>query len=248
MEDRSNQLGTGAQDVDEDDARGGARNRRLPRSVQAHLGYLRRKRCTPPFAGGATAHQLSKFRSRASGVTSVTAPAKDDEEGESVGRRTWVRPHSRPKDKEAPDEPKVVYIEASLSWARQRLERLQKAAAHHPVAPPPAATSAPVTQQTAASEHVGSATERTEVASVRVGAFLHVMRCPAHGRDNFKVGFSDRDPEAKARQLSAATASPTHFLMVQALAVSDGAKAERVAHGLLGRFRLASKREFFQAS
>lgn len=47
--------------------------------------------------------------------------------------------------------------------------------------------------------------------------------------------------------LSAATASPTHFLVVQAWAVSDGAKAEKAAHDDLDRFRPSSSREFFQS-
>ena len=80
-----------------------------------------------------------------------------------------------------------------------------------------------------------------------VGAYLYVMRCPAHGRDIFKVGFTDRDPEVRARELSSATASPTHFLVVQAWAVSEGASAEKAAHETLERSRLAGNREFFQA-
>ncbi len=52
-----------------------------------------------------------------------------DENGEVVVGRTWVRAHIRHKDKEAPTEPKVVYIKASLSVARQRLERFRKGAA-----------------------------------------------------------------------------------------------------------------------
>lgn len=85
------------------------------------------------------------------------------------------------------------------------------------------------------------------LAQTAAGAFLYVMRCPAHGRDIFKVGFTDRDPEVRARELSGATASPTHFLVVQAWAVSDGLKAERAAHQGLEAHRLASNREFFQA-
>jgi hypothetical protein len=73
------------------------------------------------------------------------------------------------------------------------------------------------------------------------------MRCPAHGRDIFKVGFTDRDPEIRARELSSSTSSPTHFLVVQAWAVSEGMSAERAAHYALDRFRLANNREFFQA-
>jgi len=73
------------------------------------------------------------------------------------------------------------------------------------------------------------------------------MRCHAHGRDIFKIGITDIVPEVRARELSAATATPTHFLVVQAWAVSEGARAESAAHEALERFRLADNREFFTA-
>lgn len=178
-----------------------------------------------------------------------------DENGEPVVGRTWVRAHIRHKDKAAPAEPKVVYIKASLSMARQRLDRFRKsqgAAAFTPAAAPPVEP-APTRQQPQA----GSPAEPTSAEpaqtvptsqSAMAGAYLYVMRCPAHGRDIFKVGFTDRDPELRARELSSATASPTHFLVVQAWAVSDGQQAEKAAHERLERFRLAGNREFFQAS
>ncbi len=79
------------------------------------------------------------------------------------------------------------------------------------------------------------------------GAFLYGMRYPAHGRDISKVGYTDRDPEVRARELSAATASPTHFLLIQAWAVTEGLPAERAAHKQLSAYRLSTNREFFQA-
>jgi len=43
-------------------------------------------------------------------------------------RDTWVRPHLRHKDKAAPDVLKVVYIKASLSEARARVEKFRSRA------------------------------------------------------------------------------------------------------------------------
>lgn len=174
-----------------------------------------------------------------------------DESGAPVVGKTWVRAHIRHKDKAAPEEPKVVYIKASLSLARHRLERFRHS--HAPVTPGPATLPSTEPRPTAQQQVVATAAPSGPSESVPaqalslLGAYVYVMRCPAHGRDIFKVGFTDRDPELRARELSSTTSSPTHFLVVQAWAVSDGQLAEQAAHERLGRFRLAGNREFFQA-
>lgn len=83
-------------------------------------------------------------------------------------------------------------------------------------------------------------------AGVDSSAYVYVLRCPAHGKDIYKVGYTDRDPEDRARELSRATASPTPFLVVQAWAVKDGRAAERAAHSALEKYRVDQSREFFQ--
>ena len=180
---------------------------------------------------------------------SFADPARQghDEEGNVVQGKTWVRAHLRHKDKAAPAEPKVVYIKASLSIARERLERFRKSDVgsdkpRQSTMPTTAVAREEVNQST-----LVAATDSDDVATLQ-GAYLYVMRCPAHGRDIYKIGFSDRDPELRARELSSATASPVHFLVVQAWAVSDGRAAERAAHNLLAAHRLNGNREFFQAT
>ncbi|VDO08637.1 unnamed protein product, partial [Brugia timori] len=141
-----------------------------------------------------------------------------DESGNPIVGRTWVRSHIRHKDKQAPLELKVVYIKASLSLARQRLARFRRKAASAVTGSrrsDAGGVSPPAPTATAAMELSGG--DGTDaLAQTEAGAFLYVMRCPAHGRDIFKVGFTDRDPEVRARELSGATASPTQFLVVQA--------------------------------
>lgn len=171
-----------------------------------------------------------------------TDPTREghDENGNEVLGRTWVRAHLRHKDKEAPTDLKIVYIKASLSLARQRLEQFRRKVT--------AVQKAGVESgERSASPPSDSVLNPAASAQAQQGAYLYVMRCPAHGRDIFKVGFTDRDPEVRARELSSATASPTHFLVVQAWAVSEGLRAEQAAHQVLERHRLASNREFFQA-
>lgn len=172
-----------------------------------------------------------------------------DEIGNPIVGRTWVRAHIRHKDKQVPLEPKIVYIKASLSLARQRLERFRRKVA--PAAQgsdrPDASSVSPAAPSNVTAIDSNGAACTDAPAQIEVGAFLYVMRCPAHGLDIFKVGFTDRDPEVRARELSGVTASPTHFLVVQAWAVSEGLKAERAAHQALEAYRLASNREFFRA-
>lgn len=158
-----------------------------------------------------------------------------DAEGLPVEGKTWVRAHVRFKDRPAPAEIKTVYIKASLSAARLRLEAYRRRMERQtdvaapapvesilPVAPP-----APVEQE---GLH---------------GAYVYVMRCHAHSDDLFKVGFTDRDPEVRARELSASTASPLPFVVLRAWAVSDGRAAEQAAHSALAAVRLSENREFF---
>ncbi len=163
-----------------------------------------------------------------------TGPGGTEESG-----RTWVRTHLRYKDKAAPAGQKVVYIKASLSEARLRLEKFRKRAEPQPSPDVPLA--ALDTELPAAAT---VAPEKRELP--QHGAFVYIMRCHAHTQSLFKVGFTDRDPELRARELSAATAAPLPFMVLHAWAVSDGLAAERSAHRALGSVRISESREFFQ--
>jgi len=79
-------------------------------------------------------------------------------------------------------------------------------------------------------------------------SYLYVFRSPAHGLDIYKVGYTDRNPDSRARELSSTTGSPVPFLVVQAWAVVDGHAAETAAHKALEDYRLASNREFFRGT
>lgn len=153
--------------------------------------------------------------------------------------RTWVRSHLRHKDKAPPAGPKIVYIKESLSEARRRLEEFRKRqpASEKGAGVRPLDLELPAT--------IEAPTEREEP---RAGAFVYVMRCHAHTENLFKVGFTDRDPATRAKELSSGTASPLPFQVMGAWAVSDGFAAERSAHRALSETRLSNSREFFQLS
>lgn len=65
-----------------------------------------------------------------------------------------------------------------------------------------------------------------------------------------KVGQTTKDPEERARELSAATGVPTPFIVGFSVFVSDCKSAERHAHKLLEQrgIRVTENREFFRAS
>ena len=141
--------------------------------------------------------------------------------------KTWVKPHLRFADR--PEAPKVVYIKSSLTYARRQLEtyRMKMGRA-----------------ELAANEHIETPANLEPIRGAAPG-YLYVFRSPAHGRDIYKVGYTERDPEDRARELSSASGNPVPFLVVQAWAVVDGRAAEVAAHEALASSRLSSSREFF---
>jgi hypothetical protein len=170
-----------------------------------------------------------------------------DEAGSEILGRTWIRAHTRYKDNPELDAPKIVYLKSSLASARKRLENWRKSHAPAAVTSVPASTPAETATALAAVSRPDSAPDASTASESESGAYVYVMRCPAHGADIYKVGYSTKDPELRARELSAATASPVKFLLVQAWAVTDGRLAETAAHSALEHYRLADNREFFQA-
>lgn len=149
-----------------------------------------------------------------------------DEQGNPITGKTWVRSYTRYADR--PEAPKVVYIKSSLAYARRQLEAYRKRM---------------IVEELSASKH--GETPAASQSAGAVPAYLYVLRSPAHGRDIYKVGYTERDPETRAQELSSASGNPVPFLVVQAWAVGDGHAAEVAAHEALANFRLASNREFF---
>ena len=167
--------------------------------------------------------------------------AGKDAEGLPVTGRTWVRAHVRHRDRPAPAEIRTIYVKASLSDARRRVEAYRKRMDRDADAPVPA----PVEAVYPLAEAVLPVPASEEG---RHGAYVYVMRCQAHAEDLYKVGFTDRDPETRARELSSATAAPSPFEVVRAWPVAEGLAAERAAHAALSAVRLSVNREFFQTA
>lgn len=162
-----------------------------------------------------------------------------DELGAEVVGKTWVKPHLRYKDNPVSLERKVVFIKKSLSEAREKLARYRQQ--RKDLTPNDA-----IGRLESILPATGTSPLNSTSRYPGPGAFVYVMRCSAHTDDLYKVGFTDRDPAIRARELSASTASPTPFTVLYAWPVSDGRSAEKVANVALQRIRLSASREFFQ--
>ncbi|MFT4506327.1 GIY-YIG nuclease family protein [Caballeronia sp. 15711] len=164
-----------------------------------------------------------------------------DAQGLPVIGRTWVRAHVRHKDRPAPSEIKTIYVKASLSDARRRIEEYRRRMAKQPdvSVPEPLDVVYPVPMETSVSGQTRSGMH---------GAYVYIMRCQAHLEHLYKVGFTDRDPEIRARELSSTTATPSPFEVIRAYPVAEGLAAERAAHAALSAVRHSATREFFEAA
>jgi len=72
------------------------------------------------------------------------------------------------------------------------------------------------------------------------------MRSPAHERHIYKIGFTNRNPEERASDLSASSGQPDHLIVLQSWKVLDARRVEQAIHRQLGKFRLSGRREFFK--
>jgi len=63
-----------------------------------------------------------------------------------------------------------------------------------------------------------------------------------------KIGKTARDPQIRAKEISASTGVPTPFVVAWAKKVPDMDKAESALHTSLAEYRLTRRREFFRCS
>jgi hypothetical protein len=83
-------------------------------------------------------------------------------------------------------------------------------------------------------------------ADLKNVGFLYIMKSPAHERHVYKIGFTNRNPEERADDLSSSSGQPDFFVVVQSWQVIDAKRVERAVHRQLRPFRLADRREFFK--
>ena len=64
----------------------------------------------------------------------------------------------------------------------------------------------------------------------------------------YKIGYTGKTPEERAKQLSKSTGVPTPFKVVYAFKCHDGERAEYEVHKELAEYRINSEREFFNCT
>jgi hypothetical protein len=75
--------------------------------------------------------------------------------------------------------------------------------------------------------------------------YIYVMRQPSHEENIFKVGLTQRSPEARKKELSN-TSSIDNFFVINSYYTKDCINAEKQIHKILEKYRLTSRREFFR--
>lgn len=86
------------------------------------------------------------------------------------------------------------------------------------------------------------------MSSIVRGSSGHLYALVTGSHSLIKVGCTTLDPHERARQLSAATASPTPFFVAYSRWHNDVNIAEASAHELLDEYRVNDGREFFSCS
>ena len=149
--------------------------------------------------------------------------------GEPVVGRTWVKGHMRWRDRPAPV--RAVYVKSSVRAAKAQVAALQAST------PTITATNPPIPSVIDPAE---------ETTSIDEG-YLYVMRCPAMEDNIYKVGWTAKDPAARAEELSGATGVPLFFVVVEHWPIKCPREIELLVHEALANYRISARREFFKA-
>lgn len=76
-------------------------------------------------------------------------------------------------------------------------------------------------------------------------SFVYILINPSFQSNYLKIGFTERSPELRAKEISATTGVPTEFIVAYSEYVIDCFKAETIIRDALSQFRLNDNREFF---
>lgn len=86
-----------------------------------------------------------------------------------------------------------------------------------------------------------------QVAKVDDVGFIYVMRSPIHEKNIFKIGYTKRNPEDRANDLSGTSGQPDVLVVMQSWKVFEPLRVEQEIHAALAKERINTRREFFKA-
>jgi hypothetical protein len=144
-----------------------------------------------------------------------------DAAGNPIRGRTWVKAHLRYRENPPASDARIVFIKQTLRSAKAQAHGLKQK---------PLADTVPL----------------PSVGKEEGISHIYVLTNPALKSDLWKIGYTDSDPEDRARQLSSTTGVPVSYLVVESWTVTDGVLAESAAHAALEDYRVTMRREFFQ--
>ncbi|MGV9008332.1 GIY-YIG nuclease family protein [Brevundimonas sp.] len=78
--------------------------------------------------------------------------------------------------------------------------------------------------------------------------YIYVMRNPAHPRNVVKIGWTGREPDQRADDLSSTSGQIDKFLVVESWRVRDPRYVESRIHAALAKNRVTDSREFFSGT
>ncbi|GAA6199606.1 GIY-YIG nuclease family protein [Aquicoccus sp. SU-CL01552] len=75
---------------------------------------------------------------------------------------------------------------------------------------------------------------------------LYVMRSAQHPKDVYKIGYTTKTADERARQLESTSGQPDQFAVVNSWKVKQPRRVEGIVHDYLARYRTNPRREFFK--
>ncbi len=145
--------------------------------------------------------------------------------GERVRGKTWVK--SSNEWRERPEGPRTIYIKSSVAAAKVTVREVVE-----------------LVNSQANSE--GNALTDSSYDG-RVRGVLYVLRCTTMKDEVYKVGWTSRTAEERAKVLSTATGVPSSFVVVDIWPHENAEALEKNVHAILDPYRINESREFFQA-
>ncbi|MEE2635490.1 MAG: GIY-YIG nuclease family protein [Pseudomonadota bacterium] len=94
--------------------------------------------------------------------------------------------------------------------------------------------------------------ENADTVTLKTGKYaeekgeIYVMRSAQHPKDVFKIGYTTKTADERARQLESTSGQPDQFAVVNSWKVKQPRRVEGIVHEHLARYRINPRREFFK--
>lgn len=142
-------------------------------------------------------------------------------DGSRVIGKTWVKRSSTWRD-DSDKSSKTIYVKSTIKAAELKIKEYERAA-----------------------NEVNETLNEKSHSDLGV---LYVLRCTTMKEEHYKVGWTSKTAEKRAKELSDATGVPTSFVVVNSWQHKDAEALEKNVHMMLEPYRINDRREFFHVS